>query len=122
MRLGLPGRPTEQGQVVRGQAQRRRGHVFLKVAYVASAGDGEHVRRLMQGPRQFGPGRGSRRAAARRCHWQLVNRETLVKTSAGGWKLLVPEGQVLDASAREPLQQAAEGHPYELGLRQLRLA
>jgi hypothetical protein len=58
----------------------------------------------------------------RRCHWQLVNRETLVKTSTGGWKLLVPEGQVLDASAREPLQQAAEGDPYELRLRQLRLA
>ena len=58
----------------------------------------------------------------KRCHWQLVNRETLVKTSAGGWKLLVPEGQVLDVSAREPLQKASEGDPYELRLRQLRLA
>ena len=58
----------------------------------------------------------------KRCHWQLVNRETLVKTSAGGWKLLVPEGHVLDVSAREPLQKASEGDPYELRLRQLRLA
>ena len=58
----------------------------------------------------------------KRCHWQLVNRETLVKTSAGGWKLLVPEDQELDVSAREPLQKAAEGDPYELRLRQLRLA
>lgn len=58
----------------------------------------------------------------KRCHWQLVNRETLVKTSTGGWKLLVPESQVLDASAREPLGKAAEGDPYELRLRELRLA
>jgi hypothetical protein len=57
-----------------------------------------------------------------RCHWQLVNRETLVETSTGGWKLLVPEAQVLDEGAREPLQQAAEGDPYELRLRELRLA
>lgn len=58
----------------------------------------------------------------KRCHWQLVNQETLVKTSTGDWKLLVPGGQVLDASARELLRQAAEGDPYELRLRQLRLA
>ncbi|GAA3244011.1 DUF4365 domain-containing protein [Actinocorallia longicatena] len=58
----------------------------------------------------------------KRCHWQLINRETLVKTSTGGWKILVPKGQVLDASARELLQKAAEGDPYELRLRELRLA
>ncbi len=58
----------------------------------------------------------------RLCHWQLVNREKLVKTSTGGWKLLVPKAQVLDESAREPLRSAAEGDPYELRLRELRLA
>ena len=57
-----------------------------------------------------------------RCHWQLVNRKTLVKTSTGGWKLLVPEAQVLDESARAALREAAEGDPYELRLRELRLA
>jgi hypothetical protein len=58
----------------------------------------------------------------RRCHWQLVNRETLVETSTGGWKLLVPATHVLDEHAREPLRKAAEGDPYELRLRELRLA
>ena len=48
----------------------------------------------------------------KRCYWQLVNRETLVKTLAGGWKLLVPEGQLLDVSARKPLQKVSEGDPY----------
>jgi hypothetical protein len=56
------------------------------------------------------------------CHWQLVNRDTLVETSTGGWKLLVPEANVLDESATVPLGKAAEGDPYELRLRDLRLA
>ena len=39
------------------------------------------------------------------------------------WRLLlIPEAQVLDESARAPLQKAAEGDPYELRLRELRLA
>jgi Domain of unknown function (DUF4365) len=57
-----------------------------------------------------------------RCHWQRVSRDTLVETSTGGWKLLVPEAQVLDGSARALLQAPAEGDPYELRLRELRLA
>ncbi|MEU8763021.1 DUF4365 domain-containing protein [Streptomyces sp. NPDC048659] len=57
-----------------------------------------------------------------RCYWQLVDRETLVETSRGGWKLLVPEGQVLDEGARAPLSRAAEGDPYTLRVRDLRLA
>jgi hypothetical protein len=57
-----------------------------------------------------------------RCHWQRISRETLVETRTGGWKLLVPEAQVLDESAREALHEAAEGDPYELRLRELRLA
>ncbi|WP_369212448.1 DUF4365 domain-containing protein [Streptomyces flavofungini] len=55
------------------------------------------------------------------CYWQLVNRETLRETSRG-WKLLVPEAQVLDQSAKAPLSQAAEGDPYTLRIRELQLA
>ena len=56
------------------------------------------------------------------CHWQLANRRTLETTRNGGWKLLVPEIQVLVASARQPLQEAADGDPYQLRIRELRLA
>lgn len=58
----------------------------------------------------------------RQCHWQLVNRATLEKTSTGGWKLLVPEAQVLDQGAAVPLHAAAEGDPYVLRIRELQLA
>ncbi|WP_257133594.1 DUF4365 domain-containing protein [Streptomyces sp. f51] len=58
----------------------------------------------------------------KRCHWQLVNRQTLQETSTDGWKLLVPEAQVLDTSARKTLREAAEGDPYELRIRELQLA
>src|SRR5690349_4413096 len=44
-----------------------------------------------------------------RCHWQLVSQKTLVATSTGGWKLRVPAVNVLDATARATLQEAAEG-------------
>ena len=57
-----------------------------------------------------------------RCYWQLVNDDTLTGTATGGWKLLVPEAQVLDGTARRHLGEAAEGDPYELRLRELRLA
>lgn len=57
-----------------------------------------------------------------RCHWQHVNADTLVETSGGGWKLLVPELNVLDASALTPLRKAAQGDPYVLRLRELQLA
>lgn len=62
------------------------------------------------------------RPETQRCHWQLVNRQTLLSTSTGGWKLLVPEAQVLDAAAAGPLREAAEGDPYVLRIRQLQLA
>lgn len=58
----------------------------------------------------------------KRCHWQLVNRGTLVETSTGGWKLLVPETNILDASAAVPLRVAAQGDPYVLRIRELQLA
>lgn len=62
------------------------------------------------------------RPETKRCHWQLVNRETLVEPSTGGWKLLVPEAQVLDGSARTPLREAVDGDPYVLRIRELQLA
>ncbi|MFD0355609.1 DUF4365 domain-containing protein [Streptomyces sp. NPDC127110] len=58
----------------------------------------------------------------RRCYWQLVNRETLTRTSRGGWKLLVPEAQVLGEGARAALSRAAEGDPYRLRVRELQLS
>ncbi len=60
--------------------------------------------------------------AAGTCYWELISRDTLVETGTGGWKVLVPQSQILDASAREPLRAATEGDPYELRLRELRLA
>lgn len=55
-------------------------------------------------------------------HWQLVTEQTLVATSTGGRKLLVPEAQVLDETAIGPLRAAAEGDPYILRIRELQLA
>jgi hypothetical protein len=57
-----------------------------------------------------------------RCYWQLVNRATLIATTGGGWKILVPQAQVLDQTAVAPLRAAAEGDPYVLRIRELQLA
>ena len=59
---------------------------------------------------------------AEQCHWQLVSRDTLVETSTGGWKVLVPKAHVLDETARRPLRDAAAGDPYALRIRELQLA
>ncbi|WP_343993380.1 DUF4365 domain-containing protein [Nocardioides dubius] len=56
------------------------------------------------------------------CFWQLISRDTLQQTKTGGWKVLVPNTQVLDRTASGPLKAAADGDPYELRLRELRLA
>ncbi|GAB3901209.1 DUF4365 domain-containing protein [Kibdelosporangium lantanae] len=56
-----------------------------------------------------------------RCHWQLVNTKTLVATSSGGWKLLVPQVQVLDKEARAPLREAAKGHRVIIRIREPQL-
>jgi hypothetical protein len=55
------------------------------------------------------------------CYWQLVTSRTIVGTESGGWKMLIPARQVLDESARMALQEAAEGDPYVLRIRQLQL-
>lgn len=56
------------------------------------------------------------------CHWQIVTSKTLQTSKNGKPKLLVPESNVLDSSAIEALSEATEGDPYELRLRELRLA
>ncbi|MEU8061788.1 DUF4365 domain-containing protein [Microbispora bryophytorum] len=55
-------------------------------------------------------------------YWQLVNRKTLARSSRGGWKLLVPRSNVLNAGARDQLREAAAGDPYVLRIRELQLA
>lgn len=59
--------------------------------------------------------------SAARCYWQIVNSDTLVSTGKG-WKLLVPNAQVLDGKSAEALREAAAGDPYELCIRELRLS
>lgn len=58
----------------------------------------------------------------RRCYWQVVRREALIRTSRGGWKMEVPKAHVLDSTAAEPLYEAAQGDPYMLRIRELQLA
>lgn len=60
--------------------------------------------------------------AEEQCYWQLIQRDTLVETSTGSWKVLVPSTQPLDETAVAPLKNAADGEPYVLRLRELRLA
>lgn len=60
--------------------------------------------------------------ATKLCHWELVTSRTLTESMNGSPKLLVPGAHVLDSSAVISLRAAAEGDPYELRLRELRLA
>ncbi len=60
--------------------------------------------------------------SSERCHWQLVNSDTLVAVGDGGWKLLIPRSHVLDEAAADDLRKAAAGDPYELRIRELRLS
>ena len=57
-----------------------------------------------------------------RCYWQLIDNSTLEKTKGAGRRVKVPDAQILDESAVAALRDAADGDPYELRLRQLRLA
>jgi hypothetical protein len=60
---------------------------------------------------------------AQLCYWQLVAESTLERARNGqGWKLFVPDSQIVNASAAAAWRVAAEGDPYELRLRELRLA
>ncbi|WP_218157011.1 DUF4365 domain-containing protein [Amycolatopsis saalfeldensis] len=57
-----------------------------------------------------------------RIHWQIVTSDTLQKSSRGGWKLRVPEDNILDSTARQQLRALADGDPYVLRVRELQLA
>src|SRR5436305_565726 len=50
-----------------------------------------------------------------------MHRSPSEQTSGGGWKVLVPENQVLDEGARESLRQAAEADPYSIRMHSLAL-
>ncbi|MET9404043.1 DUF4365 domain-containing protein [Kitasatospora sp. NPDC002965] len=56
------------------------------------------------------------------CYWQFVSRETLQRSSRGGWKLLVPQEQVLNGNSAQALRAAADADPYVLRIRDLQLA
>lgn len=60
--------------------------------------------------------------AADATYWQVVSISTVVTGPRGGKKILIPSTQKLDASALKQLIALADGKPYELHLRQLRLA
>ncbi|MEV6242649.1 DUF4365 domain-containing protein [Lentzea sp. NPDC051838] len=47
----------------------------------------------------------------KRGYWELVNDDTVVPTSSGGKKVLVPQTQVLDEFSRDALQAIAENRP-----------
>jgi hypothetical protein len=55
-------------------------------------------------------------------YWQVVSERTINTGPKGGKKLLIPRYQVLDARSLPALKKIAEGSPYELRVRQLRLA
>lgn len=57
-----------------------------------------------------------------RAYWQSVTESTIVIGPKGGRKLLIPEAQTLDRDALPALSKIAAGRPYELRVRQLRLA
>lgn len=59
---------------------------------------------------------------SRSAYWQVVTSETLARTSRGGRKILVPEGNRLDKRSRSALAEVAAGDPYVLRVRELQLA
>lgn len=55
-------------------------------------------------------------------YWQTVNEHTVVTGKRGGKKLLIPKEQELSQRSKYELERAAEGKPYELRVRKLRLS
>lgn len=55
-------------------------------------------------------------------YWQTVNENTVVTGKRGGKKLLIPKEQELSQRSKYELGRAAEGKPYELRVRKLRLS
>lgn len=54
--------------------------------------------------------------------WQSVSRATIELGPRGGRRVLIPADQQFDEKAKTKLTELADGDPYELRLRQLRLA
>lgn len=55
-------------------------------------------------------------------YWQAVNEHTVVTGKRGGKKLLIPRTQELRQPSKYALERVAEGKPYELRVRKLRLS
>jgi hypothetical protein len=62
------------------------------------------------------------RPKTKRCHWQLINTASLERSKTDGWKVRVPESHVLTRQFAPNLRAAADGDPYLLRIRELRLA
>lgn len=70
--------------------------------------------------------------SSKTAYWQTVNQDNLkpVKTKPGKkrkpdapeWRIFVPEDQIVGANSRQAFAELADGDPYILRLRQLRLA
>jgi hypothetical protein len=61
-------------------------------------------------------------ARGQTAYWESVNAHTIVNGKRGGKKLLIRKDQELGSGSRRALIKAAEGKPYELRIRELRLA
>jgi len=55
-------------------------------------------------------------------YWEAISEGTLSDTRKGGRKLFISDTKVLGSSSSVELSQLADGNPYEVRLRQLRLA
>jgi hypothetical protein len=58
----------------------------------------------------------------KKSYWESVQPTKLLSTSKGGKKLFIPESKELGQTSKAELAGLAEGSPYELRMRQLRLA
>lgn len=56
------------------------------------------------------------------CYWQRVSEDSLERSRAGGWKLLIPRDQKLGSESAAALREFTKDTPDALRLRELRLA
>ncbi|MDJ0318358.1 DUF4365 domain-containing protein [Arthrobacter antibioticus] len=61
-------------------------------------------------------------AETRKAYWESVEPAKILPTRKGGRKLLIPESKELGADSCVELSKLADGNPYDLRVRQLRLA
>lgn len=55
-------------------------------------------------------------------YWQAVNEQTVVTGKRGGKRLLIPKTRELSQCSKDELESTAEGKPYDLRIRKLRLS